>query len=76
LPEAQYQDESYCCMFVVTSGNVHIFPEFASGQGARVMGCIDFIPFVKWGIENTQGERLLEEHASHFRATGAYGQWL
>jgi len=81
LPEAQYQDEFYRCLFAVTCGNVRISPEFASARGARVAGRIDFfIPIVKWGIEITREGDRLQQHASRFATSsntiGAYGQWL
>ena len=76
-PEAQYQDEFYHSLSSATFGNVRISPEYASAQGARVAGRIDFfIPIVKWGIEITRdGDRLLE-HAARFTEAGAYGAWL
>lgn len=77
LPEAQYQDEFYRSVFVATSGNVRISPEFASARGAHVPGRIDFfIPVVKWGFEFTREGDRLQEHSSRFATSGAYGAWL
>ncbi|KAI9435209.1 hypothetical protein F5148DRAFT_989926, partial [Russula earlei] len=70
-PEAQYQDEFYRRMFVVTSGNVRVSPEFT------IAGCIDFlIPLADWGIKITRDGSLLKQHASHFEEKRAYRQWL
>ncbi|KAF8316527.1 hypothetical protein F5887DRAFT_1150370 [Amanita rubescens] len=76
-PEAQYQDEYYRSLIAVTCGNVRISPEFASARKAKVAGRIDFfIPNVKWGIEITRDGDRLNDHASRFKADGAYGKWL
>jgi hypothetical protein len=76
-PEAQYQDEYYRSLLAVTCGNVRISPEFASARGAKVAGRIDFfIPGVKWGFEITREGDLLKNHASRFKADGAYSKWL
>ena len=76
-PEAQYQDEYYRALLSVTCGNVRISPEFASARGAKVAGRIDFfIPGVKWGIEITREGDRLNNHASRFKASGAYNKWL
>jgi hypothetical protein len=73
-PEAQYQDEFYRSLFLITHGNVRISPEFASAKKAQVLGRIYFfIPSVKWGIEITQDGNRLKGHNSRFEATGAYG---
>jgi len=75
-PEAQYQDEFYRSLSATTFGNVRISPEYASGQGTRVAGRIDFIPIMKWGIEITQDGGHLSEHAARFANSGAYCAWL
>jgi len=76
-PEAQYQDEFYHSLLAATSGNVRISPEYASAQGARVAGRIDFfIPIVKWGVELTRNGNRLLEHVARFTDSGAYGAWL
>jgi len=76
-PEAQYQDEFYHSLLAATSGNVRISPEYASAQGARVVGRIDFfIPIVKWGIELTRDGSRIPEHGARFADSGAYGAWL
>jgi hypothetical protein len=75
-PEAQYQDEFYRSLFLITHGNVRISPEFASAKKARVVGRIDFfIPSVNWGIEITRDGNRLNGHNSRFKAKGAYGAW-
>lgn len=64
LPEAQYQDEFYRSVFATTSGNVRIFPGFASARREPVAGRNDFfIPVVKWGIELTRDGDQLDEHS-------------
>jgi len=76
-PEAQYQNEFYRCVLSVTSGSVHLSPEFASARRAPVAGRIDFfIPIKKWGIEITRDGGRLPEHSSRFNPPGAYGAWL
>ncbi len=75
-PEAAYQDEFYRAMFECTGGDVRISPEFTSAQAAR-QGYIDFfIPSKKWGIELLRDGSNLQEHASRFLASGAYGAWV
>lgn len=75
-PEAQYQDECYRCVHILTHGNVRISPEYAAAAGSRP-GRIDFfIPSMKWGIEVTRDGSKLEEHNARFADNGAYGQWL
>ena len=76
-PEAQYQDEFYHALLATTFGNVRISPEYASAQGARVAGRIDFfIPIVKWGIEITRDGSRIPEQGARFADSGAYGAWL
>ncbi|KAG8777111.1 hypothetical protein FRC15_011526 [Serendipita sp. 397] len=75
-PEAQYQIEYYRCVHQIADGNVGISPEYAAAVGSRA-GRIDFfIPSKKWGIELTRDGSKLNDHASRFEASGAYGQWL
>ena len=48
----QYQDEIYRALIAVNKGNASISPEFASAQGAKVVGRIDFMVLsVQWGIK-------------------------
>ena len=75
-PEAQYQEEYYCCVHRLTDGNVRISPEYAAVAGSRA-GRIDFfIPSKKWGIELTRNGSKLVDHDARFADNGAYGQWL
>ena len=44
-PEAQYQDEFYCCCHTHSNGSLVTFPEFGTAKGR-----VDFyIPTKKWG---------------------------
>jgi len=54
-----YQFGTFCytknqglLMLSVTFGNIRISPEYHLQKGAHVAGHVDFIPGVKWGIEN------------------------
>jgi hypothetical protein len=75
-PEAQYQDECYRCVHILTHGNVRISPEYAAAAGSRPGRTDFFIPSMKWGIEVTRDGSKLEEHDARFADNGAYGQWL
>jgi hypothetical protein len=76
-PEAQYPDEFYRALIAVNKGNTPISPEFASAQGAKVVGRIDFmIPSVRWGIEIIRDGDRLREHNSRFQEGGAYHPWV
>ena len=75
--EAYYQDEFYRCLYHLTLGNCPVSIEFASANTVRPAGCIDFfLDHKKWGIEITRDGSRLQEHASRFESTGAYGAWL
>ena len=57
-------------------GAVLISPEFVCAKKAQVLGCINFLVPVKWGIEITRDGSKLDEHCSRFDNAGAYRAWL
>lgn len=57
-PEAQYQNEFYRALIAVSKGSASISPEFASAQGSKVVGRIDFmITSVQRGDQNNSRRR-------------------
>ncbi|KAF8225910.1 hypothetical protein L208DRAFT_1503504, partial [Tricholoma matsutake] len=72
LPEAQYQDELYCCCHTLSTGSLVTFPEFGMAKGR-----VDFyIPATGWGIDLLRDGNQFERHCSQFSKTGSYGTTL
>lgn len=71
-PEAQFQDELYRALHLVTGGKCNIHSEFSYTSRGR----LDFFLKKKqWGIEVMREGDRLQNHIERFEPQGAYGSW-